>query len=95
MLREKVQIFTDSAGAPYELILTGDSSISNPTDAPTWQKMAAIKSNILRRMDNEPAGVRLCCVKFIQSVVQVQTPGQIADPRVRDLNQVRNGKFTY
>lgn len=61
-----------------------DYSISDPSDAPTWQKMVAIKTSILRRMDNEPAGVRLCCIKFIQSVVQVQTPGMIADPRVRD-----------
>jgi len=59
-------------------------SISDPSDAATWQKMVAIKTSILRRMDNEPAGVRLCCIKFIQSVVQVQTPGMIADPRVRD-----------
>jgi len=48
--------------------------------------MVGIKTSILRRMDNETAGVRLCCIKFIQSVVQVQTPGMIADPRVRDIN---------
>lgn len=59
-------------------------SISNPTDSQTWGAMAAIKSSILRRMDKEPSGVKVCCVKFIQRVVQVQTPGQIADPRVRD-----------
>lgn len=46
--------------------------------------MATIKSNILRRMEKQPSGVKLCCVKFIQRVVQVQTPGQVADPRVRD-----------
>jgi len=63
-----------------------DYSISDPNDAATWQKMVAIKTSILRRMDNETAGVRLCCIKFIQSVVQVQTPGMIADPRVRDLD---------
>jgi len=57
--------------------------IYNPNDGPSWQKMAAIKSNILRRMDTAPAGVRICCIKFIQRVVQVQTPGLIADPRVR------------
>lgn len=45
--------------------------------------MAAIKSNILRRMDTAPAGVRISCIKFVQGVVQVQTPGMIADPRVR------------
>ena len=57
--------------------------ISNPQDAQTWQKMAGIKSSILRRMDTAPSGVRICCVKFVQKVVQVQTPGLIADPRVR------------
>lgn len=57
--------------------------ISHPNDADVWQKMASIKSNILRRMDPAPAGVQLSCVKFIQSVVQVQTPGMITDPRVR------------
>lgn len=44
--------------------------------------MAAIKSNILRRMDTAAAGVRICCIKFVQRVIQVQTPGVIADPRV-------------
>ncbi|ORY08196.1 hypothetical protein BCR34DRAFT_13667 [Clohesyomyces aquaticus] len=52
-------------------------------DSPNWQHMLAIKSNILRRMDTAPPGVRVCCVKFVQQVVLVQTPGQIADPRVR------------
>ncbi|KZF23799.1 mRNA cleavage and polyadenylation specificity factor complex subunit [Xylona heveae TC161] len=55
--------------------------IANPDDAPTWEKMAAIKSNILRRWDTAPAGVRVCCIKFVQRVVQVQTPGAPADPR--------------
>lgn len=50
--------------------------------------MAGIKSSILRRMDTAPAGVRICCVKFVQRVVQVQTPGLISDPRVRSHNFV-------
>lgn len=45
--------------------------------------MAAIKSNILRRMDSAAPGVKICCVKFVQRVVQTQTPGVISDPRVR------------
>lgn len=53
--------------------------------------MASIKSNILRRMDNAPPGVQLSCVKFIQSVIQVQTPGMISDPRVRT-NPIFSGK---
>ena len=46
--------------------------------------MASIKSNILKRWDTATTGVRICCIKFVQKVVQVQTPGVIADPRVRD-----------
>lgn len=43
--------------------------------------MVAIKSNILRRMDSALPGVRICCIKFVQQVVLVQTPGTV-DPRV-------------
>src|SRR5436305_15181538 len=57
-------------------------SISRPEEATTWQNMAAIKSNILKRMDTAPTGVRVCCIKLLQRIVQVQTPGVIADPRV-------------
>lgn len=44
--------------------------------------MNAIKQEILRKMDSFPCSVKICCVKFLQRVVQVQTPGLIADPRV-------------
>ncbi len=44
--------------------------------------MSAIKSNILRRWDTAAAGVRVCCIKFVQRVIQTETPGEIADPRV-------------
>lgn len=56
-------------------------SVSDPNDAHHWQLMAAIKANILRRMDTAAPGVRICCVKFLQQVVLVQTPG-VMDPRV-------------
>ena len=59
-------------------------SISNPNDSSTWDRMAAIKSNILKRWDTAAPGIRICCIKFVQRVVQVQTPGVIADPRVRN-----------
>ncbi|KAG8626696.1 hypothetical protein KVT40_005641 [Elsinoe batatas] len=62
--------------------------IANPSDAKSWQKMADIKSAILRRMDSSPAGVKVCCIKFVQRVVQVQTPGLIADPRRPDQNEI-------
>ena len=58
-------------------------SISQPEQASTWQTMTAVKSNILKRMDTSPAIVRVCCVKFVQKIIQVQTQGAIADPRVR------------
>lgn len=58
--------------------------INNPHDSLLWEKMASIKLNILRRWDTGTTGVRTCCIKFVQKVVQVQTPGVIADPRVRD-----------
>jgi symplekin len=48
-----------------------------------WNTMTAIKSNIMSRFDSSPTSVRVCAIKFVQKVVQVQTPGVIADPRVR------------
>lgn len=45
--------------------------------------MQSIKLSILQRMDTFPIPIRICCVKFVQKVVQVETPGLIADPRVR------------
>ena len=48
--------------------------------------MASIKSNILKRWDTAATGVRICCIKFVQKIIQVQTPGVIVDPRVRDIS---------
>lgn len=45
--------------------------------------MSAIKTNILKRMDTSPINVRVCCVKLLQRIIQVQTAGVITDPRVR------------
>ena len=56
--------------------------------------MAAIKSNILKRWDSATLGVRICCIKFVQKVVQVQTPGVIADPRVRQSSGYEPTTFT-
>lgn len=58
------------------------NSINNPYDGPTWERMLAIKSRILRIWDSAPTGVRICCIKFAQRVVLVQTAGPDADPRV-------------
>ncbi|RMY79167.1 hypothetical protein D0864_09139 [Hortaea werneckii] len=57
-------------------------------DAESWAKLAAIKSAILRRMDSASAGVKICCVKFVARVVQVQTPGLISDPRRPEQNEI-------
>ncbi|KAL9127207.1 MAG: hypothetical protein Q9217_003863 [Psora testacea] len=62
--------------------------IANPSDVPVWNNMAAIKSNILRRWDSATMGVKICCIKFVQKVVQVQTPGVIADPRRPEQNEI-------
>ena len=56
--------------------------------------MASIKSNILNRWDTAATGVRICCIKFIQKVVQVQTPGVIADPRVRDISTAPSVEYS-
>ncbi|KAF2211587.1 hypothetical protein CERZMDRAFT_98469 [Cercospora zeae-maydis SCOH1-5] len=63
-------------------------TVSNTTDSATWGKVAAIKSSILRRMDTAPPGVRICCIKFVATVVQTQTPGMIADPRRPENNEI-------
>lgn len=47
-----------------------------------WEKMTGIKQNILRRWDSAPYPVKVCCIKFVQRVVHVQTVGSISDPRV-------------
>ena len=57
--------------------------------------MASIKSNILKRWDTAATGVRICCIKFVQKVIQVQTPGVIADPRVGAMSTApRTGHYT-
>lgn len=70
-------------GVSETLSYMSSISITNPHDSATWDRMAAVKSNILKRWDTATTGVRICCVKFVQKVIQVQTPGAIADPRVR------------
>lgn len=49
--------------------------------------MVGIKSNILRKLDNVRPGLRKCCIRFVQVVIQCQTPGQI-DPRRKDSQDV-------
>ncbi|KAG8530783.1 uncharacterized protein KY384_004140 [Bacidia gigantensis] len=61
--------------------------IENPSDIPVWNNMKAIKSNILGRWDAATLGVKICCIKFVQKVIQVQTPGVVADPRRPEQNE--------
>lgn len=59
-----------------------------PANTPIWDLMIAIKSNILKRFDTGPIGVRIACIKFMQRIVLVQTPGVITDPRRPDQNEI-------
>ncbi|KAI4200586.1 MAG: hypothetical protein LQ350_003833 [Teloschistes chrysophthalmus] len=96
ILRELLELPAEDDGVVKSVIQTAASIygsviryiISNPHDSPTWDRIAAIKSNILRRWDTASSGVRVCCIKFAQRVVQVQTPGIVADPRRSEQNEV-------
>lgn len=81
-----VKSVIQAAASIYGLIFR--HIIASPHDPATWDRMAAIKSNIFRRWDTASGGIRICCIKFVQKVVQVQTPGVIADPRRSDQNEV-------
>ncbi|KAK4988141.1 hypothetical protein LTR50_004163 [Elasticomyces elasticus] len=81
-----IKSVVQTAASIYPLVFR--HIIANPHDVPTWQKMAAIKSSILRRMDTAPPGVRICCIKFVQRVVQTQTLGSVVDPRRPDQNEI-------
>ncbi|PYI25177.1 mRNA cleavage and polyadenylation specificity factor complex subunit [Aspergillus indologenus CBS 114.80] len=61
--------------------------VNHPRDGAIWENMTAIKQGILRRWDSFPSQVKICCIKFVQRVVQVQTHGPIADPRRPDQNE--------
>ncbi|KAK5174505.1 uncharacterized protein LTR77_001585 [Saxophila tyrrhenica] len=74
------------AASIYPLVFR--HTATNVDDAETWGKMASMKSSILRRMDSAPGGVRVCCIKFVASVVLVQTQGVIADPRRPEQNEI-------
>jgi symplekin len=56
--------------------------MNNPEDSPVWQMMTAIKSTVLRTMDSVAPGIKICCIKFVQQVVQTQMSVLIADSRV-------------
>ncbi|OJJ99511.1 hypothetical protein ASPACDRAFT_121005 [Aspergillus aculeatus ATCC 16872] len=74
-----------SAASLYPLVFR--HIINHPRDGAIWENMTAIKEGILRRWDSFPSQVKICCIKFVQRVVQVQTHGPIADPRRPDQNE--------
>ncbi|KAL4798198.1 hypothetical protein BDV19DRAFT_397108 [Aspergillus venezuelensis] len=61
--------------------------INHPEDKQSWEHIEAIKQDILRRWDTFSHPVRVCCIKFAQRVVLVQTHGLIADPRRPEQNE--------
>ncbi|PYH99499.1 mRNA cleavage and polyadenylation specificity factor complex subunit [Aspergillus ellipticus CBS 707.79] len=61
--------------------------INHPEDGAAWENMTALKQEILRRWDDFPFAVKICCIKFVQRVVQVQTHGLISDPRRPEQNE--------
>ncbi|KAL1967115.1 hypothetical protein VTN77DRAFT_3406 [Rasamsonia byssochlamydoides] len=61
--------------------------IRHPDNRSIWELMTAIKHNILQRWDAAPYPVKVCCIKFVQKVVHIQTPGTISDPRRPEQNE--------
>ncbi|KAL2070687.1 hypothetical protein VTL71DRAFT_13713 [Oculimacula yallundae] len=81
-----VKSVVQTAASIYPLVFRW--IINNTFDNTTWERMSAIKSRILRIWDSAAPGVRICCIKFAQRVVLVQTAGPPADPRRGDPMEV-------
>ncbi|KAH6723347.1 hypothetical protein DL95DRAFT_177783 [Leptodontidium sp. 2 PMI_412] len=81
-----VKSVVQTAASIYPLVFRW--IINNSYDTATWERMLAIKSRILRIWDSAAPGVRICCIKFAQRVVLVQTTGPAADPRRGDPMEV-------
>ncbi|KAF4634018.1 hypothetical protein G7Y89_g4091 [Cudoniella acicularis] len=77
-----IKSIVQTAASIYPLVVRW--IINNSYDGPTWERMLAIKTRILRIWDSAVSGVRICCIKFAQRVVLVQTVGPDADPRRGD-----------
>ncbi|EZF35246.1 mRNA cleavage and polyadenylation specificity factor complex subunit [Trichophyton mentagrophytes] len=74
-----------TAASIYVLIFR--QVVSDASQASLWQTMTTIKHTILKKWDVSSHGVKICCIKFAQKVVQVQTQGPIADPRRPEKNE--------
>ncbi|KAK5467913.1 hypothetical protein LTS15_000886 [Exophiala xenobiotica] len=83
---EVVKSVVQAAASLYPLVFR--RVISRQNEAALWHDMSAMKLNILQRMDSAPVAIRICCIKFVQKVVQVETPGVISDPRRPDQNEI-------
>ncbi|OJJ88862.1 RNA-processing protein PTA1 [Aspergillus glaucus CBS 516.65] len=75
----------ETAASIYPLVFR--HIINRPEDTGAWERMTAIKQDILRQWDSYPYPVKICCIKFAQRVVQVQTHGTISDPRRPEQNE--------
>ncbi|KAJ5312315.1 hypothetical protein PENANT_c011G00443 [Penicillium antarcticum] len=80
-----LQSLVQTSASLYPLVFR--HIVNHPDDSKTWETMNAIKQVIFRQMDSFPCPVRICCAKFLQRVVQVQTPGLISDPRRPEQNE--------
>ncbi|KFZ03382.1 hypothetical protein V502_10996 [Pseudogymnoascus sp. VKM F-4520 (FW-2644)] len=77
-----VKSVVQTAASIYPFVLRW--IINNPYDKPTWERMAAIKTRILRIWDTAAPGIKICCIKFSQRVVLAQTAPPDGDARHGD-----------
>lgn len=68
-----LQSIIQAAASIYPLVFRW--IINNSYDTPTWERMTAIKSRIMRLWESPLPSVQICCIKFAQRVVLVQTHG--------------------
>ncbi|KAK9461347.1 uncharacterized protein V1516DRAFT_675702 [Lipomyces oligophaga] len=60
---------------------------SNKSDRDVWHSLLELKSRILQIWEESAIGMKIICIKFVQRVVAVQTPGT-KDPRLADSNDI-------
>ncbi|KAI5294452.1 hypothetical protein KEM52_003999 [Ascosphaera acerosa] len=80
-----VKFVVQTAASIYPLIYRNVAE--HPEQKEHWEEMTAIKQQILTRWNSAPTDVRICCIRFAQKVVYVQTMGAI-DPRRPDRNEI-------
>ncbi|CAG7927838.1 unnamed protein product [Penicillium olsonii] len=80
-----LQSLVQASASLYPLVFR--HIVNHPQDSTTWENMCEIKQEILKKMDDYPCSVKLCCAKFLQRIVQVQTHSSGGDPRRPELNE--------